>query len=170
MAYSEHIREATPITANCAIVTLSDTRTIETDKSGARIRELINQAKHLVTAYHLIRDEPSAFNALLDTLLQRDDVDVIFSTGGTGISRRDSTIDVVDQRASSDHCRGSANFSATSATRKLEAAAMPLSRAPPAASLPASSCSPCPASQCRRRTRHVAPDPPRTPPPDPRTT
>ena len=98
MAYSEHIREATPITANCAIITLSDTRTVETDKSGARIRELINQAKHLVTAYHLIRDEPSAFNALLDTLLQRDDVDVIISTGGTGISRRDTTIDVVDQR------------------------------------------------------------------------
>lgn len=98
MAYPEHIREATPIVANCAIVTLSDTRTAETDKSGNRMRELINQAGHLIANYNLIRDEPSAFHALLDTLLQRDDVDVIISTGGTGISRRDSTIDVIEQR------------------------------------------------------------------------
>jgi len=98
MAYDEHIREAKPIFANFAIITLSDTRTAETDKSGLRMTELINQAKHFITHYQIIRDEPSALNALLDTLLQRDDVDAIITTGGTGISRRDSTIDVVDQR------------------------------------------------------------------------
>jgi molybdenum cofactor biosynthesis protein B len=98
MAYQEHIRDATPIVARCAVITLSDTRTTETDKSGSRIRELITQAGHAVVSYQLIRDDPSTLTALLDALLQRDDVDAIISTGGTGISRRDSTVDVIDRR------------------------------------------------------------------------
>jgi molybdenum cofactor biosynthesis protein B len=98
MAYQEHTRQAAPIIAHFAVITLSDTRTAETDKSGNRIRELIEQAGHVVTIHQIIRDEPSVLTALLDAILQRDDIDAIITTGGTGISRRDSTIDVIDQR------------------------------------------------------------------------
>jgi molybdenum cofactor biosynthesis protein B len=98
MAYQEHIREAMPIIGRFAVITLSDTRTIETDKSGNKIRELIEQAGHVVVTSSLIRDEPVALSALLDALLQRDDVDAIITTGGTGISRRDSTIEVINRR------------------------------------------------------------------------
>jgi len=98
MAYQEHIGDASSIVARFAVITLSDTRTVETDKSGKCIQKLIEQAGHTVGAYSLIRDEPAALSALLDTLLNRADIDVIVTTGGTGISRRDSTIEVIEQR------------------------------------------------------------------------
>src|SRR5438105_14741692 len=95
MAYEEHVRQSEPIVARCAVVTLSDTRTPDTDKSGRRLRELLEAEGHGVPFYRLIRDEANDLHALLTELLSRPDLDVVLTNGGTGISRRDRTIEIV---------------------------------------------------------------------------
>src|SRR5438045_3752993 len=97
MAYEQHIQSAELITALAAIVTLSDTRTRETDKSGNRINELLTQAGHVVAESRILPDDPAQLESLLRELLARDDLDVILTNGGTGISRRDQTIDVLER-------------------------------------------------------------------------
>ena len=98
MAYDEHIRSAVGQLARCAIVTLSDTRTEESDKSGRRIRELLEKEKHSIVHYQILPDEPKALDSTLTALLNREDIDVILTSGGTGISRRDRTIDTIAKR------------------------------------------------------------------------
>jgi molybdenum cofactor biosynthesis protein B len=98
MSYAQHQSDSQAVVARGAIVTLSDTRTEATDASGALIRRLLQEAGHQVAAYRLIRDEPAQLQALLDELLGNSDVDVILTNGGTGISRRDQTIDVIERR------------------------------------------------------------------------
>ena len=97
MAYEEHIRQSQAITARCAVVTLSDTRTPETDKSGRRIRELLEADGHAVAHYQVVPDDPAPFEPLLLDCLSRPDVDAVLTNGGTGISRRDQTIAVVER-------------------------------------------------------------------------
>jgi molybdenum cofactor biosynthesis protein B len=101
MSYDQHTRDAAadPSTAaaGCAVVTLSDTRTPETDKSGRRIQELLREAGHTVAEYRLIPDDPAALESLLSALLSRGEVDVILTNGGTGVSRRDQTVGVVER-------------------------------------------------------------------------
>lgn len=96
MAYEDHVRNSQSISARCAIVTLSDTRTSETDKSGRRIRELLESAGHLVSRYQLLPDDLKALHALLTEMLASPELDAILTNGGTGISRRDTTIEVVE--------------------------------------------------------------------------
>jgi molybdenum cofactor biosynthesis protein B len=98
MSYQQHIHSAEAIIARCAVVTLSDTRNEETDKSGARIKELLAEQKHAVGAYSVIPDEPEKLDQLISQLLSRPDVDLILTTGGTGIAKRDQTIGVIDKR------------------------------------------------------------------------
>jgi molybdopterin adenylyltransferase len=95
-AYDEHRDAARTIVARCAVVTLSDTRTVASDKSGARVRELVEADGHAVTNYQLIPDDPQTLRSLLGTLVSRADVDVILTNGGTGISKRDATVSVVE--------------------------------------------------------------------------
>jgi molybdopterin adenylyltransferase len=78
-----------------AIVTVSDSRTPETDTGGALIRELVSAAGHTVTDYRLIRDEPDQISALLDELTN---CKVIIFSGGTGISPRDTTFDAISAK------------------------------------------------------------------------
>jgi molybdopterin adenylyltransferase len=59
MAYHDHQALSAPIVARCAVVTLSDTRTEEMDKSGRRIRELLDGAGHATVAYRLLKDDPA---------------------------------------------------------------------------------------------------------------
>ena len=96
MAYQEHARDARQIAARCAIITLSDTRTPDTDKSGKKIRELLEGDGHVVTHYRIIRDEPAQLHELLTEVLAVRDLDAVLTNGGTGISRRDTTIEVVE--------------------------------------------------------------------------
>jgi molybdenum cofactor biosynthesis protein B len=84
------------ITARCAVITLSDTRTIETDVSGKKIVQLLSESGHAVAFHEVLKDQPEPLEACLSALLERSDVDAILTTGGTGISRRDQTIVVVD--------------------------------------------------------------------------
>lgn len=80
---------------NCLIVTVSDTRTVETDKSGKLIEELLLNEGHEVFKRVIVKDEPSEMKQLLDTAIKDQRVDIILMTGGTGISKRDMTIEVV---------------------------------------------------------------------------
>lgn len=79
-----------------AIVTVSDTRTPETDASGKLIRELAEAAGHMITGYRIVRDEPDEVQSALDEFAASEARLVIFN-GGTGISRRDRTYDVISR-------------------------------------------------------------------------
>jgi molybdenum cofactor biosynthesis protein B len=78
-----------------AVLTVSDTRTEETDKSGARIKELLEKNGHSVVRYAIVPDEQTAIDQQMQEWLAEDDVDMIIATGGTGIAPRDVTIETV---------------------------------------------------------------------------
>ena len=79
----------------CGVITVSDTRTEETDKSGQLIKQLLQDAGHATHAYHIIKDEPSQIRPLLEGLLAKAELDAVIINGGTGVARRDVTFDVV---------------------------------------------------------------------------
>jgi len=85
------------IPLNCAVITVSDTRTPDTDRSGQLIQQLFVEAAHQVTAYLITHDEPAQIEQQLHLLAKRSDVDVIVLNGGTGIAPRDTTYDVVER-------------------------------------------------------------------------
>jgi molybdopterin adenylyltransferase len=93
-AVREH-REAARQSLNLAVVTVSDTRTIETDTSGAMIVALAGEAGHRILERQIIRDEPAEMRPLFQAFSGREDVDAILVTGGTGISPRDQTFETV---------------------------------------------------------------------------
>jgi molybdenum cofactor biosynthesis protein B len=96
-AYDEHQRAAQPIIARCAVVTLSDTRDASTDASGRRIHDLLEADGHVVASYQIIPDDPARLEAVLRELLDHSDCDAILTNGGTGISRRDATVPVIER-------------------------------------------------------------------------
>ncbi len=79
----------------CAIITVSDTRTEETDKSGKAIRDLLTRDNHNVVYYSILKDEPTQIFSALDVLIQKPGIEAIVLNGGTGISKRDSTVEAV---------------------------------------------------------------------------
>lgn len=90
----QHRSEAPPI-VRCAVVTVSDTRTLETDTGGQTIVDLVTEAGHQVVDRHILPDEPGAMRELLASLAGRADVDAVLMTGGTGIGARDQTFETV---------------------------------------------------------------------------
>lgn len=97
-SHDEHLQAAADVSVDFSVLTLSDTRTSQTDKSGPLIHERLVAEGHRLFAYRIIRDEPAELNAVLDAWLQETRLDVIITNGGTGISRRDQTIDVIESR------------------------------------------------------------------------
>jgi len=90
-------RESAPETVRIAVLTVSDTRTPETDTGGDVVEELMRGAGHEVVAREIVRDEAASIRTRLVDLLARTDVDAVVTTGGTGISARDTTYEVVDR-------------------------------------------------------------------------
>ncbi|MBW4514982.1 MAG: MogA/MoaB family molybdenum cofactor biosynthesis protein [Timaviella obliquedivisa GSE-PSE-MK23-08B] len=84
-----------PLRVNCAVITVSDTRSAETDSSGQMIQLLLQNAGHEVVDYALVRDEPTQIQALIQALCQRSDVEALIFNGGTGIAPRDTTYDAI---------------------------------------------------------------------------
>jgi len=80
------------------VVTVSDTRTPETDKSGAIMQERLLAAGHRVVGYAIVLDEPDEINRLLDVWSTRTDCQAILFNGGTGIASRDTTYDAISAR------------------------------------------------------------------------
>jgi molybdenum cofactor biosynthesis protein B len=95
MAVEEHRRTA-PARVRCAVLTISDTRTAETDTSGRAIADMLHHEGHAIVDRRIVRDDAVAIRAAIEGFLSLNDVQVVISTGGTGITRRDSTFEVVD--------------------------------------------------------------------------
>ncbi len=80
-----------------AIVTVSDSRTPETDTNAAFLREQLDRGKNKVVAYQIIKDEPDQVEDMLDRMAASDAQIIIFN-GGTGIAPRDTTFDVLNRK------------------------------------------------------------------------
>ena len=94
VSYTAHRAEG-PRTTRCAVVTVSDTRTEETDRGGGAIVELLAQAGQGVAGKTIVPDDPERVRAAVQAGLGAPEVDVVITTGGTGITRRDGTYEVV---------------------------------------------------------------------------
>jgi len=79
------------------VVTVSDTRTLETDSGGQAIVDLLTASGHQVVGRHILRDEPDPMRNLLADLSQQSGVDAILVTGGTGLGSRDHTFETVSR-------------------------------------------------------------------------
>ncbi len=94
----EQHREAAPEVVRCAILTVSDTRTSETDTSGQLIRHHLSWRGHQIVAYEIVADDAEQIGTLLDEWTARGDIQAIVANGGTGIARRDTTFDAITGR------------------------------------------------------------------------
>lgn len=94
MSHVAH-RATAPKTTRCRVVTVSDTRTEETDRGGGAIMELLSGAGHDVAGKTIVPDDPERVRDALQAGIEAPDVDVVIATGGTGITRRDGTYEVV---------------------------------------------------------------------------
>ena len=92
---AEHKQNAPPA-VRCFVITVSDTRTEATDASGRAIIDLLTAAGHQVTGRAIVQDEASLVRQTVERQLASSDVDVIISTGGTGIAARDTTFEAID--------------------------------------------------------------------------
>lgn len=81
-----------------ALVTVSDTRTPETDENRRYLEERLTALGHHIAAYRLIKDEPDQVAAALDELCALPDVRLVLFNGGTGIAPRDTTYDVISRK------------------------------------------------------------------------
>ncbi|MEM1042500.1 MAG: MogA/MoaB family molybdenum cofactor biosynthesis protein [Bacteroidota bacterium] len=94
MSYAEHKQKSKDTPVTCAVLTVSDTRTPDTDASGALLRKRLGDAGHEVTHYAIVPDDAGAIRAQLAAW--GGEVEVVVTTGGTGIARRDTTVEVAE--------------------------------------------------------------------------
>ena len=99
MPIDEHHHHATDSAPSnpigCAVLTISDTRTTETDQSGPLIQQLLTEAGHTIVEAAIVPDEPAAIAQQIKAWLKNPQVHAILTTGGTGLAHRDRTIEVV---------------------------------------------------------------------------
>ncbi len=112
----------------CAVVTVSDSRSEATDQSGDLIRRLLAGDGHIVAQSALLKNDEVATRALVVRLIADDAVDAIILTGGTGLSKRDRTIDAIEPLFTRSIPGFGELFRHVSFTEQIGAAAM-LSRA-----------------------------------------
>lgn len=90
-----HRREA-PAAVPSAVVTVSDTRTLETDTGGALVQELLEKNGHSVTERAIVRDDPAEIRAAVERTTAANGTRAVIVTGGTGVAPRDVTPDSVE--------------------------------------------------------------------------
>lgn len=98
MGASDHHERAGRGPVSVAIVTVSDSRTAETDVNRAYIETRMRDLGHQVVAYRLIKDEATQVNDVLDELAANDATQIILFNGGTGIAPRDTTYDIISRK------------------------------------------------------------------------
>ena len=96
MSHQEH-RALAPTAVACFVLTVSDTRTEQTDKSGQAIRSMLQEAGHTVTGHAIVPDDPAKVTAAIREQLADPSTRAVITTGGTGITSRDGTFEAVDQ-------------------------------------------------------------------------
>ena len=84
---------------NIALLTVTDTRTIETDKSGAILVKKIDEQNHKLIDRKLVKDEKVLIKKILSEWIKKDNIDVIITTGGTGLTGRDITPEAIKDLA-----------------------------------------------------------------------
>jgi molybdopterin adenylyltransferase len=91
----EH-RATAPTSIGCFVLTISDSKTPETDTSGILIRELLAGAGHTVAGHAIVRDEPADVTAVIRRGTEDPAIQAFVLTGGTGVTSRDSTFEAVE--------------------------------------------------------------------------
>jgi molybdenum cofactor biosynthesis protein B len=94
MGYREH-KEKSPRSVTCAVLTISDSRTEQDDESGKLLKEKLSQNGHRVLAYAILKNDADAIKRKIEELLKSADLQVIITSGGTGISHRDVTVETI---------------------------------------------------------------------------
>ncbi|WP_079510053.1 MogA/MoaB family molybdenum cofactor biosynthesis protein [Mesobacillus jeotgali] len=94
MSTQEH-KQAAPSQVRCKVITVSDTRTTDTDKSGKLMIEMLESAGHKIVDYVIVKDEAEPIKSEVLKGSANPDIDVILTNGGTGIAKRDVTIETV---------------------------------------------------------------------------
>lgn len=94
MSVHEHKREA-PTSIQCAVITVSDTRTEETDKSGKLMKELLQENGHGIGYYSIVKDDRDSIIEAFQEAADNDGIQAVLVNGGTGIAKRDITIEVI---------------------------------------------------------------------------
>ena len=87
---------------NIALLTVTDTRTIDSDKSGAILVKKIKEQNHKLIDRKIVKDEKNEIKKILSYWLKKDDLDVIITTGGTGLTGRDITPEAIKEIADKD--------------------------------------------------------------------
>jgi len=85
-----------PASVACYVLTVSDSRTSDTDTAGHAIRALLEQGGHQVTGHTIVKDEPAQVAARVREQLADPRTQIIITTGGTGITSRDGTFEAID--------------------------------------------------------------------------
>lgn len=98
MGAEEHREKAGHGPVTLAIVTVSDTRTPETDTNKQYLEARLRELGHRIAAYRLIKDEPDQVAAVMDELAAMPEVQIILFNGGTGIAPRDTTYDAISRK------------------------------------------------------------------------
>ncbi|MDC3412657.1 MogA/MoaB family molybdenum cofactor biosynthesis protein [Aquibacillus sp. 3ASR75-11] len=127
MSVEEHKREAR-WDVRCKIITISDTRSMETDKSGQLMKEKMIAVGHEVAAYEIVKDERNAIYQAVQKGIQDPEINIVLTNGGTGIAKRDVTIETVQRLFDKELVGFGELFRMLSYTEDIGAAAM-LSRA-----------------------------------------
>jgi molybdenum cofactor biosynthesis protein B len=94
MSHLDH-KATSPTSVRCFVLTISDTRTSANDTSGVAIAQLLEANGHDVAGRSIVKDDPDAIRSTLQKQLDASTAQVIITTGGTGITSRDSTYEVV---------------------------------------------------------------------------
>ena len=94
MSYQEH-KQKSPLSVSCAVLIISDTRREEDDESGRLIRQKLGQSGHRVIDYAILKNEAPAVKKKINELLGQAELQVIITSGGTGASHRDITVETI---------------------------------------------------------------------------
>ena len=87
---------------NIALLTVTDTRTINSDKSGAILVQKIKEQNHKLVDRKIVKDKKKEIKKILTYWLKKDNLDVIITTGGTGLTGRDITPEAIKEIADKD--------------------------------------------------------------------
>jgi molybdopterin adenylyltransferase len=94
MSTQEH-KQAAPNQVHCKVITVSDTRNKDTDKSGKLMIEMLENAGHIISDYVIVKDEEAPIKTEVLKGCKNPNIDVVLTNGGTGIAKRDVTIETV---------------------------------------------------------------------------
>ncbi|MCE7948322.1 MAG: MogA/MoaB family molybdenum cofactor biosynthesis protein [Chloroflexi bacterium CFX4] len=98
MGAADHREKAGRAAVTLGIVTVSDTRTPETDENGLWLRETFGALGHVIAGYRIVKDAPDQVAAVLDEMVSLPNMQIVLFNGGTGIAPRDTTYDVIARK------------------------------------------------------------------------